>query len=58
MQLVGEELDRLTAENNNGNQGGGKCFGSCDNQYKGWGGGKGWNRFWCKASCFTIKIGK
>lgn len=36
----------------------GECFKSCDDAYgKGFGGGKGWNRFWCKASCIKINIG-
>lgn len=56
MQMVTAELDKLTGENSAGGKDSGKCFGGCDNQYKGWGGGKGWNRFWCKASCFTVKV--
>lgn len=55
MHKVVETMDALKAANTaNGSQG--ECFGSCDNQYKGWGHGKGWNRFWCKASCFKIEV--
>lgn len=33
------------------------CFGGCDKDYgTGFGHGKGWNRFWCKASCFKINV--
>lgn len=32
------------------------CFGGCDKLYKGWGKGKGWNRFWCKVGCFKIEV--
>jgi hypothetical protein len=35
----------------------GACFKSCDKAYgTGFGKGKGWNRFWCKGSCFKINI--
>jgi hypothetical protein len=35
----------------------GACFKSCDDAYgSGFGKGKGWNRFWCKASCFKINV--
>ena len=55
MRTVVEQMDKLTA-------GGGarkepnECFAGCDAQYHGWGGGKGWNRFWCKVACLKIEI--
>jgi hypothetical protein len=54
MQTVVEQMDKLAA--GGAAQGPASCFGGCDNQYKGWGKGKGWNRFWCKAACFKIEI--
>ena len=32
------------------------CMKECDGAYPGWGGGKGWNRFWCKAGCVVGHI--
>ncbi len=32
------------------------CMKECDSAYPGWGGGKGWNRFWCKTACFVGHI--
>lgn len=55
MQTVVEQMDKLSA-GAAAKGGQGECFGGCDKQYKGWGKGKGWNRFWCKVSCFKIEI--
>ena len=54
MRTVVEQMDNLSAGAAKG--GPSSCFGGCDKQYKGWGKGKGWNRFWCKAACFKIEI--
>ena len=32
------------------------CMKECDSAYPGWGGGKGWNRFWCKTACIAGHI--
>jgi hypothetical protein len=49
------EMDQAAGKPASGSQG--ECFQSCDDAYgKGFGGGKGWNRFWCKASCFKINV--
>src|SRR6185295_6663952 len=49
MKEIVETMDTITGGTQaSGSQG--ECFGGCDNQYKGWGKGKGWNRFWCKVS--------
>jgi hypothetical protein len=54
LQTVVEQMDKLSA--GAAAKGPSSCFGGCDKQYKGWGKGKGWNRFWCKAACFKIEI--
>jgi hypothetical protein len=54
MQTVVEQMDKLSS--GGAVKGPSSCFGGCDKQYKGWGKGKGWNRFWCKAACFKIEI--
>jgi len=55
MRTVVEQMDKLSA--GAGAQGSpASCFGGCDNTYSGWGKGKGWNRFWCKAACFKIEV--
>lgn len=56
MKAVVEAMDALVSANSSSGGSQGSCFGSCDTQYQGWGHGKGWNRFWCKASCFKIEI--
>jgi hypothetical protein len=57
MRSVVEQMDKLSAgAPAAAKEGQGSCFGGCDKQYKGWGKGKGWNRFWCKVSCFKIEI--
>lgn len=56
MQKVVNTMDAIQASNSAAGGSQGSCFGSCDSQYKGWGHGKGWNRFWCKASCFKIEV--
>lgn len=55
LQALILEMDQAAAKPGNGTQG--ACFKSCDDAYgSGFGGGKGWNRFWCKASCFKINV--
>jgi len=54
LQALIKQMDQ-TARAGKGTQG--ACFRSCDNAYgSGFGGGKGWNRFWCKGSCFKINV--
>ncbi len=55
LRTVVEQIDKLTAGANS-QQTASSCFGGCDNTYHGWGHGKGWNRFWCKLSCFKIEV--
>jgi len=55
MRTVVEQMDKLS-DGAAAKGGPSSCFGGCDKQYKGWGKGKGWNRFWCKAACFKIEI--
>jgi hypothetical protein len=55
MRTVVEQMDKLSAgAAANGDSS--SCFGGCDKLYKGWGKGKGWNRFWCKVGCFKIEV--
>jgi len=55
MRTVVEQMDKLSAGAvAKGDSA--SCFGGCDKQYKGWGKGKGWNRFWCKVGCFKIEV--
>src|SRR5687767_3890208 len=55
MRKVLSQIDYLTSgENANGPAG---CMGGCDNTYPGWGGGRGWNRFWCKVACIKVRVG-
>ncbi|HEX5085414.1 MAG TPA: hypothetical protein VFY40_25535 [Blastocatellia bacterium] len=55
MQMVVEQMDKLSAgAAAKGDSS--SCFGGCDKLYKGWGKGKGWNRFWCKVGCFKIEV--
>lgn len=57
MQKVVKTMNAIQASNHGASSGSqGECFGSCDSQYIGWGHGHGWNRFWCKASCFKIEV--
>ena len=51
MQLVVEQMDKADDGKTTSD-----CFAGCDKTYPGWGGGKGWNRFWCKVGCLTIEI--
>jgi len=55
LRTVVEQIDKLSAGPAS-QQTQGSCFGSCDDTYHGWGHGKGWNRFWCKVSCFKIEV--
>ena len=55
MRTVVEQMDKLSADGG-AKEGPASCFGGCDKQYKGWGKGKGWNRFWRKAACFKLEI--
>ena len=55
MRIVVEQMDKLSA-GAGAKESPSSCFGGCDNTYKGWGKGKGWNRFWCKVACFKIEI--
>ena len=57
LQTLGGKLDRIAASMGSTNGPAG-CMTECDGAYPGWGGGKGWNRFWCKAACIKIKVGK
>lgn len=55
MNEIVTAMDKLYVMNHTpGGQG--ECFGGCDNQYQGFGHGKGWNRIWCKVSCFKIVV--
>ncbi|HEU0172637.1 MAG TPA: hypothetical protein VFV58_00110 [Blastocatellia bacterium] len=55
MRTVVEQMDKLSAGAiAKGDSA--SCFGGCDKLYKGWGKGKGWNRFWCKVGCFKIEV--
>lgn len=57
LRVIESRLDQLqisTATANTPSQS--DCFNSCNKQYKGWDGSNGWNRFWCKASCFRISV--
>jgi hypothetical protein len=56
MRAVVEQLDKLSAGGGPGGDQPNDCFAGCDEQYPGWGGGHGWNRFWCKVACLRIEI--
>jgi len=57
MRAVVEQMDKLSAgASANAKESPSSCFGGCDKTYKGWGKGKGWNRFWCKAACFKLEV--
>ena len=56
MRIVVGQIDKLTA-GTDAKEGVSGCMKGCDGTYKGWGKGKGWNRFWCKAGCIKIKVG-
>ena len=54
-QLV-EQMDRKgKCQAKIGKEGPAKCMCNCDKAYPGFGGGNGWNRFWCKTSCLVAK---
>ena len=56
LQSLCASLDRIDTMPT-ANQGPAGCMTECDDAYSGWGGGKGWNRFWCKAAFLKIKVG-
>jgi hypothetical protein len=56
MRNVVGQIDKLTAGPATA-KGVSGCMTGCDGAYKGWGKGKGWNRFWCKVGCIKIKVG-
>jgi hypothetical protein len=55
LRAVVEQMDKLSA-GAPAKESPSSCFGGCDGAYKGWGKGKGWNRFWCKVACFKIEV--
>lgn len=55
MRMIVGQIDKLTSGSVAGDTSG--CIKGCDTNYKGWGKGKGWNRFWCKAGCIKVKVG-
>ncbi|RMF73224.1 MAG: hypothetical protein D6738_09410 [Acidobacteria bacterium] len=57
-QLVAKMDRRARCGSDVGSEGPARCMCNCDKAYPGWGGGKGWNRFWCKAACIKVKVGK
>ena len=57
LQGLGAKLDKLNSQIP-ATAGPAGCMTECDGAYPGWGGGKGWNRFWCKAACIKLKVGK
>ena len=56
LQVLNRELIVLGGRNTS--DGPAACMLECDAAYPGWGGGNGWNRFWCKLACLKIKVGK
>jgi len=57
LQTLAGKLDKLDSQLPS-TAGPAGCMKECDGAYSGWGGGKGWNRFWCKAACIKVKVGK
>ena len=56
--LVGRMDRAARCKGKPGKEGPARCMCNCDKAYPGWGGGKGWNRFWCKTACIKLKVGK
>ena len=58
-QLVVQMDRKAKCQGKIGKEGPAKCMCNCGKAYPGFGGGNGWNRFWCKASCLVAKtLGK
>lgn len=56
LQALCVRLDKIDSQSGGTAGGPAGCMQECDAAYPGWGGGKGWNRFWCKTACLKIKI--
>jgi len=51
MQDLIKRMDQMSRK-----KGPAPCMKECDKAYPGWGKGKGWNRFWCKAACLVAAV--
>ncbi len=51
MQGLIQRMDQMSKK-----KGPAPCMKECDKAYPGWGKGKGWNRFWCKAACLVAAV--
>lgn len=54
MNRIITEIDKLSTGLQQGNDIP-KCFGGCDSNYPGLGGGNGWKRFTCKMACLIVE---
>ena len=56
LKRLGAQTMTLGQTNSTAGDSPASCMQECDAAYPGWGGGNGWNRFWCKAACLKIKV--